>query len=1222
MRIVIDMQGVQTESRFRGIGRYTLSFTQAIVRNRGEHEVILALSGLFPDTIEPIREAFEGLLPQENIRVWFAPGPVLEGEPGNEKRREVAELIREAFLASLQPDVIHITSLFEGYVDNAVTSIGRFDTKTPVTVSLYDLIPLLNPEQYLTPNPQYAQYYQRKIDYLKQVSGMLAISEFSRKEGIATLNLPESSFINISTAIEPFFKPQEIDHTTAKQLKDELNISKPYILYTGGADERKNLPRLIEAYSMLPQEIRQEYQLVFAGKMPQGDVERFKHIANGLKLKKDELIFTGYITDQQLVQLYNLCRLYVFPSWHEGFGLPALEAMACGALVIGANTTSLPEVIGLEEALFDPLDVNAMSKKMLSFLVDQEKRERLKSHAKQQLKNFSWDKTAKCAIVSWEQFNAGQKKFIFDEQIYPHQQLLINQIAQHIAADESVNLLEISKYLAHNEGAGKQRQLLLDVSELCQNDAATGVQRVVRSYLHQLLLEPPENFTVQLVYATQTEGYRYASKYLAQLKCKDPEYFDDLPMRWKRGDIFFGLDMQHDVQLAHSAIYSQLRQNGVTVKFLVHDLLPIQLEDFFMDSKLKVLHERWLAMVAMQDEAVCVSKATADAYCYWLKDNKIPTNQRFHISCVHNGADIEGSKPSSGIPSDASEVLSALTIRPTFLSVSTIEPRKAQEQILDAVEKLWVKGVDINLVFVGQQGWKVDALVKRITLHPENSKRLFWLKGISDEYLTQVYQNSTCLIAASLNEGFGLPLIEAAMHKLSVIARDIPVFREIAGNAAFYFTANTGAELAEAITQWLQLYKNKSQPDSSLMKWNTWQQSSKLLKVALIKTNYNPKQFLVDISELVNRDSRTGIQRVVRNVFKEWLLNPPTGYTVEPVYATSEKQGYFYARKFTAQFLDIPSDLRDDEPIDAWQGDIFVALDLQPHVLQTQSNFLTSLSNRGVIVKTVAYDLLPVLLPHVFVEGAQPMHQAWLKTTAKFDGVVCISKAVADEYQAWLLEQDIKTKKSFSIDWFHLGADIDASHSTKGLPANAKQLIDTLERIPSFLMVGTLEPRKGHAQTLQAFEQLWAKGLDVNLVMVGKQGWMVENFITKINTHPELDKRLFWLDGISDEFLEQVYSASTCLIAASEGEGFGLPLIEAAQKKLPIIARDLPVFKEVAGEYAYYFENSLNPDVIATTIQDWLELYKTNKHPKSNGLPWLTWKQSAQMLIKKILIND
>src|SRR5450759_3576553 len=159
MRIVIDMQGAQTESRFRGIGRYTLSLAQAIVRNRGEHEIILALSGLFPETIESIRAAFDGLLPQENIRVWHALGPVHEREPGNEWRREVAERIREAFLASLWPDVVYVSSLFEGYIDDAVTSIGVFAPQIPTVVTLYDLIPLLNHETYLKPNSDYAQYY-------------------------------------------------------------------------------------------------------------------------------------------------------------------------------------------------------------------------------------------------------------------------------------------------------------------------------------------------------------------------------------------------------------------------------------------------------------------------------------------------------------------------------------------------------------------------------------------------------------------------------------------------------------------------------------------------------------------------------------------------------------------------------------------------------------------------------------------------------------------------------------------------------------------------------------------------------------------------------------------------------------------------------------------------------------------------------------------------------
>ena len=125
MRIVLDLQGAQTRSRFRGIGRYTLALAKAIVANRADHEVLLALSGLFPDTIEPIRAAFDSLLPQDNIRVWLAPGPV-GVDTGNALRRQIAEPIREAFLASLEPDMVHVSSLFEGFGDDAVTSIGVF----------------------------------------------------------------------------------------------------------------------------------------------------------------------------------------------------------------------------------------------------------------------------------------------------------------------------------------------------------------------------------------------------------------------------------------------------------------------------------------------------------------------------------------------------------------------------------------------------------------------------------------------------------------------------------------------------------------------------------------------------------------------------------------------------------------------------------------------------------------------------------------------------------------------------------------------------------------------------------------------------------------------------------------------------------------------------------------------------------------------------------------
>ena len=311
MRIVIDMQGAQTESRFRGIGRYTLSFAQAIVRNRGEHEVFLALNGFFSETIEPIRATFDGLLPQENIRVWYAPAPVREVDSGNVWRREVAELIREAFLASLQPDVIHICSLFEGYFDDAVTSIGRFDQTTPVSVSLYDLIPLINPDQYLKPKPSYRAFYERKVDYLSRANLMLAISESSRQEGLEHLHEVQARLVNVSAAIEERFQPRAIRETDAAALKAKFGITRSFAFYSGGGDERKNLARLVQAFAGLAPELRQAHQLVLAGSMGEDVVNGLKSAANqaGLSGRRNRLyrLYIGRRTARTLQSLHDFC---------------------------------------------------------------------------------------------------------------------------------------------------------------------------------------------------------------------------------------------------------------------------------------------------------------------------------------------------------------------------------------------------------------------------------------------------------------------------------------------------------------------------------------------------------------------------------------------------------------------------------------------------------------------------------------------------------------------------------------------------------------------------------------------------------------------------------------------------------------------------------------------------------------------------------------------------
>jgi glycosyltransferase involved in cell wall biosynthesis len=389
--------------------------------------------------------------------------------------------------------------------------------------------------------------------------------------------------------------------------------------------------------------------------------------------------------------------------------------------------------------------------------------------------------------------------------------------------------------------------------------------------------------------------------------------------------------------------------------------------------------------------------------------------------------------------------------------------------------------------------------------------------------------------------------------------------------------------------------------------------------IAFNRAPLPPRQLLVDVSALMETDLRTGIQRVVRSVLLALVADPPPGYRIEPVFSTGGNRSYQYARSFGLALAGETGLVLEDAPVDLRAGDVFLGLDLFTNGTSQNERLLLSMRERGVGIYFVVYDLLPVLRPEVFPFGAEQHFASFLRTVHRVsDGVLCISRAVADELAAWYAGEGLEREAPLRLAAFHLGADIQASAPTTGLPPDAGRVLAALKARPSFLMVGTVEPRKGHAQALAAFDLLWERGVDANLVIVGKQGWMVDKLAERMAGHPERDRRLFWLAGISDEMLLKLYAGSSALLAPSEGEGFGLPLIEAAQHGIPVVARDLPVFREVAGEHAYYFAGLAAPD-LAGAIGAWLALHKKGKAPASSGMPWLTWEQSARQVLDALV---
>lgn len=377
-------------------------------------------------------------------------------------------------------------------------------------------------------------------------------------------------------------------------------------------------------------------------------------------------------------------------------------------------------------------------------------------------------------------------------------------------------------------------------------------------------------------------------------------------------------------------------------------------------------------------------------------------------------------------------------------------------------------------------------------------------------------------------------------------------------------------------------------------------------------------RLLVDITELARHDARSGIQRVVRNILGA-LLAEPDEYEVLAIRRDGSE--HRYARAFTARFRDEPL-LGPDAPVDFRPGDTVLGLDFDATIPPAAVENLQRQHLRGVRFVHVLYDTLPLHRPDWFAGGMGAIYAQWLHVLAELsDGIACISQAVADDLAKVFVERRILTDRHVTLGAFHLGADLDtglqgvpevtdADHTLAVKAPN--QLFEP--NVPVFLTVGTLEPRKGHAQLLDAAEILWAKGSPVIIAIAGKRGWLVEALIQRIENHPELGRRLRWFEAADDSVLQQIYRQATLALLPSEGEGFGLPLVEAAHVGLPILARDLPVFREIGGAHASYFTGFDGP-ALARAMEDWLEAHAAGRAPASTGIAPLTWSDSARQLL-------
>jgi glycosyltransferase involved in cell wall biosynthesis len=272
----------------------------------------------------------------------------------------------------------------------------------PLTVSrqvctIHDLIPLDHPEWF---NPRFVALYRWLMPRLtRRLQHIIAISEFTKQRIVEHFQIDPSKISVVPNGVDRAFHPSSPDQIA--EVRNILQLGeKPYVLCVSSLEPRKNLKSLLEAWVRLPPSLQNQYQLVLTG--AKGNAGVFGDA--GLDNPPPNARFTGYVDQAHLPALYSGAALFAYPSLYEGFGLPPLEAMACGVPVLTSNTSSIPEVIGAAAVAVDPENVEAITEGLREMMANEGLRNRLTAQGLQRAAHLSWDDTARAtwAILARE----------------------------------------------------------------------------------------------------------------------------------------------------------------------------------------------------------------------------------------------------------------------------------------------------------------------------------------------------------------------------------------------------------------------------------------------------------------------------------------------------------------------------------------------------------------------------------------------------------------------------------------------------------------------------------------------------------------------------------------------------------------------------------------------------------------------------------------------------
>ena len=378
----------------RGIGNYAMAQMNTILHKDRENQYF------FLNCIEKTsvfkEEVKRGLLKEEYLP-YIKDGTYL---PFAERKEIYGRAIRN-FLKRNRINVFYITSPF----DNSVPPYEKdWFEGVQVVAIVYDIIPYVMKEHYFPDATALAMYMER-VEELRWANRLITISESAKDDLIEYLGFSPEKIDVIWGAPGRQFKEITITTEEKNAIRRKFNITKDFVMCTGGDDERKNIAGLIQAFGNLPKDLQDSYQLVIVCKLGLESIKRYSELAQTSGVA-DSVLFTNFVTDQELLQLYNLASLMAFPSKYEGFGLPIVEAWACGTPVLTSKNSSLGQIGGEAAILVDPYLIEDISRGLIEAL-NKARIAELTQLGQKRLKLFQWDKVAQLTMDAFGKTGKG-----------------------------------------------------------------------------------------------------------------------------------------------------------------------------------------------------------------------------------------------------------------------------------------------------------------------------------------------------------------------------------------------------------------------------------------------------------------------------------------------------------------------------------------------------------------------------------------------------------------------------------------------------------------------------------------------------------------------------------------------------------------------------------------------------------------------------------------------